>query len=147
MSGTAITLKNAFVAIGPADNTTEPTNISCQVTQITINLTSDVREVTPVCETAKTKIVGLKDSTFSLEANQDFADNGFDEFMFNAYNLSTELSIHVRPSASAVGVANPAYTANVFVSDYSPFSGQSTGEEMKAPVSFASNGNVTRLTA
>lgn len=147
MSGTAITLKNAYLAIGPADGATAPTNLSCQVTQVTINLTTDIKEVTPICETAKTKIVGLKDSVFSLEANQDFADGGLDDVVFGFYNLATELSIHVRPSGSPIGASNPAYTAKVFVSEYSPFSGQQAGDEMKAPVGFASNGNVTRLTA
>lgn len=147
MSGTAQILKNAMVRIGPADNATEPTNISCQVTQVTMNLTQDVLEVTPICETAKVKIVGLKDSTFALEANQDFTSGAIDEILFNAYNAQTLLSLHVRPSASAIGASNPEYRCRIYLSEYSPFNGKSTGEDLTTSVNFASAGNVMRHTS
>lgn len=147
MSGTAIVLKDAFVAIGPADDATAPTNISCQVTDVTIDLNADVLETTAICETSKTKIIGLKDSTFSLTANQDFTDNGLDEVLWGFYSNSTLLSIHVRPRSAAVGAANPAYTANVYISNYRPFDGGGVGQTMTTPIELASNGDVVRATA
>jgi hypothetical protein len=119
--------------------------ISANVAQATINLTADDIEVTNFTSTARERIGGLKDGTFSMDVHQDYAASAIDSIVFPL--VGGTAAIKVRPGGTAaIGTANPEYQFNVLVTEYNPID-SAVGDLATFSVSWPITGAVTRATA
>jgi hypothetical protein len=119
--------------------------ISANVAQATINLTADDIEVTNFTSTARERIGGLKDGTFSMDVHQDYAASAIDSIVFPL--VGGTAAIKVRPGGTAaIGTANPEYQFNVLVTEYNPID-SAVGDLATFSVSWPITGSVTRATA
>jgi hypothetical protein len=87
---------------------------------------------------------GLKSGSVTLNFLQDFGAGSVDATLFPL--LGTEGTVVIRPNSTAVSASNPAYSAVVLVSQYTPISGQ-VGDLQTFDVTFSTVGSVTRATA
>jgi glycine cleavage system aminomethyltransferase T len=121
--------------------------ISANVAQATIALEADDIEVTNFGSAGgfRERIGGLKSGTFSMELHQDFALGSIDSTFFT--NLGGTVAVAIRPAGgtAAVGSANPEYTFNVLVTEYSPID-SAVGDLATFSVSYPISGAVTRGT-
>jgi hypothetical protein len=119
--------------------------ISANVAQATINLTADDIEVTNFTSTARERIGGLKDGTFSMDVHQDYAASAIDSIVFPL--VGGTAAIKVRPGGTAaIGTANPEYQFNVLVTEYNPID-SAVGDLATFSVSWPITGTVSRATA
>ena len=129
-----LVLTNVAVTFGVTD-------ISSYVTSVTLGSTFDVVETTAFGSTARTRVAGLADNSVSLELNQDFAAGALESVIFPT--LGTAVSITVKPVAGAVTTANPAYSFNALVAEWTPLVG-AVGELATASVTWPISGEVTK---
>lgn len=87
---------------------------------------------------------GLKSGSVTLNYQQDFGASAVDSTLFPL--LGTEGTVVIRPTSGTISATNPAYTAVVLVSQYTPISGQ-VGDLQTFDVTFPTVGAVTRATA
>ena len=119
------------------------TNLSQWLTQTEIQFEVNDVETTSFGSTWRSRVAGLKTGTVNLQFNQDFAAAAVDATIWPL--LGTIGTVVVTPTSSAVGSANPAYTATVLINAYG-VSGQ-IGDLSTVSVTWPITGTVTRATA
>lgn len=87
---------------------------------------------------------GLKSGSVTLNFQQDFGASGVDSTLWPL--IGTEGTVVIRPASGSVSATNPAYTATVLVSQYTPIAG-AVGDLATFDVTFPTVGSVTRATA
>ncbi len=119
--------------------------ISAYVAQATLNLTADDIEVTNFTSTARERIGGLRDGSFSMDIHQDFAAATVDPVIWPL--LGGTATIGVRPQGTAAPSAtNPQYNFTVLVTEYNPID-SAVGDLATFSVSWPISGAVARATA
>jgi hypothetical protein len=101
-------------------------------------------ETTGFGGTFRERIAGLKTGSVTLNFFQDFAASQVDATLFPL--LGSNATVVVKPTSSATGTANPAFTAVCLVTQYTPFS-SSVGDIATTSVTWPTTGTVTRATA
>ena len=101
-------------------------------------------ETTGFGVTFRERIAGLKTGSVTLNFFQDFAASSVDATIFPL--LGSNATVVVKPTSSATGTANPAFTAICLVTQYTPFS-SSVGDIATTSVTWPTTGTVTRATA
>lgn len=126
--------------------------VSLNGTDISSSLSGASLEIT-VEEVDKTSLgsagwrevaAGLKSGSVTLNFQQDFGASGVDSTLYPL--IGTEGTVVIRPTSGTVSATNPAYTATVLVSQYTPIAG-SVGDLATFDVTFPTVGAVTRATA
>lgn len=87
---------------------------------------------------------GIKSGSVTLNYQQDFGASAVDATLFPL--LGTNGTVVIRPNGTVVSATNPAYTATVLISQYTPISG-AVGDLQTFDVTFPTTGAVTRATA
>jgi hypothetical protein len=87
---------------------------------------------------------GLKSGSVTLNFLQDYGAGSVDATLFPI--LGTEGTVVIRPTSGTVSATNPAYTATVLVSQYTPISG-AVGDLQTFDVTFSTVGAISRATA
>ncbi len=87
---------------------------------------------------------GLKSGSVTLNYQQDFGASAVDATLYPL--LGTEGTVVIRPTSGTISATNPAYTAVVLISQYTPISG-AVGDLQTFDVTFSTVGAVTRATA
>lgn len=119
------------------------TNLSSYLTQTEIQFEVNDVETTAFGSTWRSRVAGLKTGALTLQFNQDFAVGAVDATIWPL--LGTIGTVVVTPTSSAVGSANPAYTATVLINAYG-VSGQ-IGDLSTVSVTWPITGTVTRAIA
>lgn len=101
-------------------------------------------ETTAFGGTWRERIAGLKTGSITLNFFQDFAASQVDATLWPL--LGSNATVVVKPTSSATGTANPAFTAVCLVTQYTPFS-SSVGDIATVSVTWPTTGTVTRATA
>ncbi len=126
--------------------------VSLNGTDISSSLSGASLEIT-VEEVDKTSLgsagwrevaAGLKSGSVTLNFQQDFGASGVDATLYPL--IGTEGTVVIRPDSGTVSATNPAYTATVLVSQYTPIAG-SVGDLATFDVTFPTVGAVSRATA
>ena len=126
--------------------------VSLNGTDISSSLSGASLEIT-VEEVDKTSLgsagwrevaAGLKSGSVTLNFQQDFGASGVDATLYPL--IGTEGTVVIRPTSGTVSATNPAYTAHVLVSQYTPIAG-SVGDLATFDVTFPTVGAVSRATA
>lgn len=87
---------------------------------------------------------GIKSGTLSLDFMNDYASSSVEATIFPL--IGTEATAVIRPASGSVSATNPAYTAVVLVTGWSPVSG-AVGDLDTQSVSWPVTGAVTKATA
>ena len=121
------------------------TAISSSLNSVELNISSDEIDTTTFGASGwKTVIGGLKSGTLRLDFMQDFAAGSIDALLYPLIN--TIGTVVIKPNGTTTSATNPAYTANVLINNYIPFS-SSVGDLASFSVTLPTTGEITRATA
>jgi hypothetical protein len=127
-----------FVSIGTADISNALSGASLEITVEEVDKTSlgsaGWREVA----------AGLKSGSVTLNFMQDYAVGAIDSLLYPL--IGTEATVTIRSSSATVSSSNPAYSAVVLISQYTPIAG-AVGDLATFDVTFPTIGAITRATA
>jgi hypothetical protein len=122
-------------------------NLSDHVSSVEVNFVKDEVETTNFSGQGRERIAGLKDDSFVVTFQQDYAAGEVDDTLFPLYDGETEFTVVVKPTASAVSATNPSYTGTCILLEYQPLSG-SVGDLSETEVTFPSQRTgIARATA
>lgn len=123
------------------------TDFSSHVSSVTINLSKDEIDTTNFGGDGRERAHGLKDDSFELSFQQDYAASSVDDTLYPLWDEETEFTVKVRPRGSAVAADNPEYTATCILLEYTPLAGD-VGDLSTTDVSFpAQRSGIARATA
>lgn len=125
-----LVLKNCTITVNGVD-------MSDHCSSVTINLTKDEIETTNFSGGGRERQAGLKDDSFELNLQQDFAAAEVDATLYPLYDGETEFVVTVKPTASAVSATNPLYTGTCILLSYQPLAGD-VGSLSETSVTFPS---------
>jgi hypothetical protein len=110
-----------FVATDFSVTINGSTALNSYLTQV--ELTASATDVTTTAfgSSFVTRVAGLKEGSLTLAFNQDYAIGTVDATLWPL--LGANATVVIRPSSSAVGSANPNYTAICLVTELTPVSG------------------------
>jgi hypothetical protein len=135
-----LVLKDCFIDVNG-------TNFSDHVSSVTVNLSKDEIETTNFSGSGRERVAGLKDDSFEVNFQQDFAASEVDAVLYPLWNNETEFTVKVRPTSAIVGVANPEYSATCILLEYQPLAGD-VGDLSETEVSFpAQRTGIARATS
>jgi hypothetical protein len=133
-----VVVTSRFVSLNGTDLSSSLAGASLEITVEEIDKTSlgsqGWREVA----------AGLKSGSVTLNFLQDFGAGSVDATLFPI--LGTEGTVVIRPASGTVSATNPAYSATVLISQYSPISGQ-VGDLQTFDITIPTVGAITRATA
>jgi hypothetical protein len=122
-------------------------NLSDHASSVEINFVKDEVETTNFSGQGRERVAGLKDDSFVVTFQQDYASGEVDETLFALYDGDTEFTVEVRPTAAAASPTNPKFTGTCIVLEYQPLAG-SVGDLSETEVTFPSQRTgITRATA
>jgi hypothetical protein len=135
-----LVLTNAFVTINGV-------NLSDHIASITLTTTDDVIETTAFGTSARTRVGGLADNSVAFEFHQDYAASSVEATINGSPSLvGTVTAVVVKPNGSTTAAANPAYSFNCLVSEWTPLSG-AVGELATASVTWPIDGAIAKAVA
>jgi len=135
-----LVLKDCVITVNGVD-------FSDHVTSVTVNLSKDEIETTNFSGGGRERVHGLKDDSFELNFQQDFAAGEVDATLYPLWNNETEFTVEVRPTALAVSSTNPKYSATCILLEYQPLAGD-VGALSETSVTFpAQRTGITRSTS
>lgn len=120
------------------------TALASYLTQVELKATATDVTTTAFGSTWVTRVAGLKEGSLTLTFNQDYAASTVDATLWPL--LGSQATVVIKPTSSAVGTSNPAYTAVCVVTDLTPVSGQ-VGDLATFSVTWPTTGTVSRATA
>jgi len=120
------------------------TALASYLTQVELKATATDVTTTAFGSTWVTRVAGLKEGSLTLTFNQDYAATTVDATLWPL--LGSQATVVIKPTSSAVGTSNPAYTAICVVTDLTPVSGQ-VGDLATFSVTWPTTGTVSRATA
>jgi hypothetical protein len=120
------------------------TALASYLTQVELKATATDVTTTAFGSTWVTRVAGLKEGSLTLTFNQDYAASTVDATLWPL--LGSQATVVIKPTSSAVGTSNPAYTAICVVTDLTPVSGQ-VGDLATFSVTWPTSGAIARATA
>ena len=120
------------------------TALASYLTQVELKASATDVTTTAFGSTWVTRVAGLKEGSLTLTFNQDYAATTVDATLWPL--LGSQATVVIKPTSSAVGTSNPAYTAICVVTDLTPVSGQ-VGDLATFSVTWPTTGTVSRATA
>ena len=129
----------AKLVLTDANITLGSTDISTYVAAVTINSTAAEVETTAFGQGAVTRVGGLKDNSVTLSIHNDYS--AIEGLVYPL--IGSTSTIVVKPNGTAVGSANPSYTATVLVTEWTPVNG-AVGELNTADVTWPISGTITK---
>jgi hypothetical protein len=129
-----IVLTNPKILINSVD-------LTDRVAQVSLDMSFDEVETTAFGDSARTRVAGLGDHSFSASFHQDFADGEVEATIYPLLGTTTE--IKVKAVNSTTITTNPEYQFTVLVTEWAPISG-SVGDLLTADVTWPVSGAVTK---
>ena len=130
-----LVLTDANIVLGSTD-------ISSYVAAVTLTSSAAEVETTAFGQGAVTRTGGLKDNSVTLSIHQDYS--AVEGLVYPL--IGSTSTIVVKPNGTAVGTANPSYTATVLVTEWTPVNG-AVGELNTADVTWPISGTITKSTS
>jgi hypothetical protein len=131
----------AKLVLTDANITLNSTDISANVASITLSSSAAEVETTAFGQGAVTRVGGLKDNSVTLSMHNDYS--AIEGLVYPL--IGATATIVVKPNGTAVGTANPSYTATVLVTEWTPVNG-AVGELATADVTWPISGTITKST-
>ena len=118
------------------------TDVSTYVAAVTLSVTAAEVETTAFGQGAVTRVGGLQDNSVTLSMHNDYS--AIEGLVYPL--IGSTAQIIVKPNGTAVGTANPSYTMQALVTEWTPVNG-AVGELNTADVTWPISGTVTKATA
>ena len=118
------------------------TDVSTYVAAVTLSVTAAEVETTAFGQGAVTRVGGLQDNSVTLSMHNDYS--AIEGLVYPIVGSTAQ--INIKPNGTAVGTANPSYTMQALVTEWSPVNG-AVGELNTADVTWPISGTVTKATA
>lgn len=135
-----LVLRNCYIEV-------DGTDFSDHVSSVTIQLEKDEIETTNFGGDGRERVAGLKDDSFEVNFQQDYASGSVDAVLYPLWDQETEFTVKVRPTSDAVSVNNPEYSATCILLEYQPLAGD-VGDLSETEVTFpAQRSGIARATA
>lgn len=135
-----LVLRNCFIEVNGVD-------FSDHASSATINLVKDDVETTNFGGDGRERVAGLKDDSFEITFQQDFAAGSVDDVLYPLWDSEAEFVVKVRPTSAAVSPSNPEYSATCILLEYTALDGD-VGDLSEAEVEFpAQRVGITRATS
>lgn len=132
-----LVLKDVNVSFNSVD-------ISANVASVTISTSAAEVATTAFGSSAVTRVSGLIDNSVTMSIHNDY--NAIDGLFFQLVGGDV-VSMVVKPNGTAaVSSANPSYTFDVLVTEWTPVNG-AVGELATADVTFPISGAITKAVA
>lgn len=96
---------------------------SSHVSSVEVNLSKDEIDTTNFGGEGRERAHGLKDDSFEVNFQQDFAADMVDDTLYPLWDSEDEFDVVVRPKAGPVAPDNPEYTATCILLEYQPLAG------------------------
>jgi len=135
-----------FVATDFSVSINGSTALASYLTQVELKTSANDITTTSFGSTWVTRVAGLKEGSLTLQFNQDYASATVDATLWGTIGLGSNATVVIKPTSSAVGSANPAYTAVCLVTDLTPISGN-IGDLSTFSITWPTNGTVSRATS
>jgi len=132
-----------FVATDFSVSINGSTALASYLTQVELKTSANDITTTSFGSTWVTRVAGLKEGSLTLQFNQDYASATVDATLWGTIGLGSNATVVIKPTSSAVGSANPAYTAVCLVTDLTPISGN-IGDLSTFSITWPTNGTVAR---
>lgn len=123
-----LVLRDCFVEVNGV-------NFSSHTSSVTVNMVKDEIDTTNFGGDGRERAHGLKDDSFEVTFQQDFAAGEVDDTLYPLWDLEQEFVVKVRPRSAAKSASNPEYTATCILLEYTPLSGD-VGDLSEAEVTF-----------
>lgn len=107
------------------------------VSHVDVNLQKKAVDTTSFSGGGFEQTQGLREDTFTLNFQQDFAAAQVDATLYPLYNSGTEFVVEVRPVVGARSATNPGYTGTCILLNYTPLTGK-PGQLSESKVKFPS---------
>jgi predicted secreted protein len=133
-----------FVATDFSVSINGSTALASYLTQVELKTTANDITTTAFGSTWVTRVAGLKEGSLTLQFNQDYAASAVDAVLWPL--LGTNATVVIKPTSTAVSASNPAFTAVVVVTDYTPISGN-IGDLSTFSITLPTTGTISRATA
>lgn len=133
-----------FVATDFSVSINGSTALASYLTQVELKASATDITTTAFGSSWVTRVAGLKEGSLTLTFNQDYAASTVDATLWPL--LGSQATVVIKPTSSAVGTSNPAYTAVCVVTDLTPVSG-TVGDLATFSVTWPTTGTVSRATA
>lgn len=122
-------------------------DFSSHVSSVEISLKKASVDTTNFSGGGKEQQAGLKEDEFTIDFQQDFNAAEVDATLFPLYDLESEFTVVVKPTASAVSATNPSFTGTCILLEYTPLTGK-VGDLSTTKVKFPTQRNgITRATS
>ena len=129
-------LTNAFLSIAGTD-------VSDEVTDVTLTYSADVLDADRMGETAHERIGGLKDWSVSATLQQNYGNGSVDALLFS--RVGSSVAVIVRADQGSASAANPQFAGNAIIESYDPVAG-AVGDRQTTPITLQGNGALSRST-
>jgi len=116
-------------------------DLTDRIAQVSLDMSFDEVETTAFGNTARTRVAGLGDHSFSASFHQDFASSEVEQTIYPLVGTTTEIT--VKPVNITTATDNPLYTFTVLVNQWAPMAG-SVGELLTADVTWPVSGAITK---
>lgn len=123
-----LVLKNCTILVNSVD-------LSDHVSSVEVNWSKDEIDTTNFSGSGRERAAGLSDDNFVVNFQQDFSVGEVNSTLSPLYRNETEFLVKVKPTASAVSVNNPEYSATCIVLEYQPLTGK-VGDLSETEVTF-----------
>jgi hypothetical protein len=137
-----LVLRDCFIEVDGVD-------FSSHVSSVTINLAKDEIDTTNFGGDGRERAHGLKDDSFELTFQQDYAAGLVDDTLYPLWDEESEFVVKVRPRQGTGSPAadNPQYSATCILLEYTPLAGD-VGDLSTTDVTFpAQRTGIVRATA
>ena len=129
-----IVLTNPFITINSVD-------LTSRIAQVSLDLSFDEVETTAFGDSARTRVAGLGDHSFSASFHQTFANSGVEQTIYPL--LGTTTQVVVKAVNTTTTTTNPTYTFTVLCTEWSPISG-AVGDLLTADVTWPVSGAISK---
>jgi hypothetical protein len=131
----------AKLVLTDANITLAGTDISADVAAVTLSSSAAEVETTAFGVGAVTRTGGLKDNSVTLSIHNEYSS--IEGLIYPL--IGSTANITIKPNGTAVGTANPSYSATVLVTEWTPVNG-AVGELNTADVTWPISGTITKTT-
>lgn len=112
-----------FILLNPSI-TVNGVNFSDHISSVEVDLSKKAVDTTNFSGGGFEQMQGLREDSFTLNFQQDFAASEVDATLYPLYNNGTEFTVVVIPVAGSVSATNPSYTGTCILLGYQPLTGK-----------------------
>lgn len=118
------------------------TDISTNVAAVTLNVTANEVTTTAFGQGAVTRVGGIQDNSVTLSIHNDYS--AIEGLVYP--QIGSTAQIIVKPNGTTVGTANPQFSMQALIVEWSPVNG-AVGELNAVDVTWPISGTVTKTTS